>query len=140
MDYSYIIIPIIVAISSQVLKLLTDSIKGNFDLKNLFSAYGGFPSSHTAFAISITTLLGLRLGIDSPVFAAALVFSLIIMRDAVSFRGLLGRQAKLFNQAMSNLANNSQLPKFEERIGHSAFEVFGGVIYGVVVTYLLSIL
>ena len=84
MDYSYIIIPIIVLITSQALKLATDGIKGNFDLRNLFISYGGMPSSHTAFSISITTLIGLRIGFDTSIFAMALVFTLLIMRDAVS--------------------------------------------------------
>ena len=65
MDYSYIIIPIIVGITSQALKLLTDGVKGNFDLKNLFINYGGMPSSHTAFSVSIATPVGLRLGFGS---------------------------------------------------------------------------
>jgi len=103
MDYSYIIIPIIVLITSQVLKLLTDGIKGNFDLKNLFESYGGMPSAHTAFAVSITTLAGLRVGFDAPIFAIALVFTLLIMRDAVAFRGLLGKQAKVFNQLIKTV-------------------------------------
>ena len=61
MDYSYIIIPLIVGITSQVLKLLTDSVRGNFDLKNLLISYGGMPRAHTALATSITTLVGLGL-------------------------------------------------------------------------------
>ncbi|MCX6743202.1 MAG: divergent PAP2 family protein, partial [Candidatus Parcubacteria bacterium] len=98
MDLSYIIIPFIVLITSQVLKLLTDGIKGNFDLKSMLTSYGGMPSSHTSFAISITTLVGLRQGVDSPLFAVALVFTLLVMRDATSFRNLLGRQARIFNK------------------------------------------
>lgn len=140
MDYSYIIIPIIVAISSQVMKLLTDGIKGNFDFKNMFSAYGGFPSSHTAFVVSLTTLIGLNFGASAPIFAISLVFTLVVMRDAVAFRGLLGKQAVLLNQLSAQLSNKSKVPRFKERMGHSAFEVFGGVVYGVVLTYLLTLL
>ncbi len=142
MDLSYIIIPIIVLISSQVLKLLTDGIKGNFDLHNLFASYGGFPSAHTAFAISITTLVGLRHGFDSAIFGVALVFSLLIMRDAVAFRGLLGKQAKIFNQLIKKMpeTDKKNTPLFRERMGHSIFEVTGGMIWGVVLTYFLSLL
>jgi acid phosphatase family membrane protein YuiD len=147
MDYSYIIIPIIVAITSQVLKLLTDGIKGNFSLKNLLQTYGGFPSSHTAFTVSITTLVGLRIGFDAPIFAIALVFTLLIMRDALGFRNLLGKQAKTFNQLLNQLpkeekksALGGNIPNFEERIGHSPIEVLGGVFWGIVLTYFLNLL
>ena len=142
MDYSYIIIPIIVLITSQVLKLLTDGIKGNFDLKNLFESYGGMPSAHTAFAVSITTLAGLRVGFDAPIFAIALVFTLLIMRDAVAFRGLLGKQAKVFNQLIKKIpeAEKKDMPLFRERMGHSLLEVSAGAVWGIVLTYYLSLL
>lgn len=140
MDYSYIIIPITVAISSQVVKLLTDGIRGNFNLKNVFHTYGGFPSSHTAFVVSLTTLIGLNFGASTPIFAIALVFTLVIMRDAVSFRGFLGRQGKLFNQVIDSLPKEKNIPRFQERIGHSLSEVIGGAIYGIVLTYLLNLL
>jgi hypothetical protein len=142
MDFSYIIIPILVLITSQTLKLLTDSIKGNFDLRNLFISYGGFPSSHTAFAISVTTLIGLRLGFDSGIFALALVFTLLTMRDATAFRNLLGKQAKIFNHYINQLSpdDKKNIPKFRERMGHTYLEVAGGAIWGIILTYFLSLL
>lgn len=142
MDYSYIIIPVIVGITSQVLKLLTDSIKGNFDFKNLFSSYGGMPSSHTAFSVSITALVGLRIGFDAPIFAMALVFTLLIMRDAVSFRGFLGKQAAVCNRLIETLpaTDKNKIPRFRERMGHSFLEVIGGAIWGIGLTYFLNLL
>ncbi len=142
MDFSYIIIPIIVIISSQAIKLLTDGIRGNFDLYNLFISYGGFPSAHTAFAVSVTTLAGLRLGFDSAIFGVSLIFTLLIMRDAVAFRGLLGKQAKVFNQLIRRMPNSEKkdMPLFRERMGHSAFEVFGGAVWGIFLTYFLNLL
>lgn len=142
MDYSYIIIPIIVLITSQVLKLATDGIKGNFDLKNLFISYGGMPSAHTAFSISITTLVGLRIGFDAPIFGMALVFTLLIMRDAVAFRNFLGQQAKVCNGLIDKLPNSEKnsIPRLRERMGHSLMEVSGGAIWGIALTYLLNLL
>ncbi|MFA6322341.1 MAG: divergent PAP2 family protein [Candidatus Buchananbacteria bacterium] len=142
MDFSYIIIPIIVLISSQALKLLTDGIKGNFDLKNFFISYGGMPSSHTAFAVSITTLMALRQGLDSPIFGVALIFTLLVMRDATSFRNLLGRQARLLNKYIDSLTakEKTHFTKFQERMGHTYLEVLGGLIWGITLTYYLSLL
>jgi hypothetical protein len=142
MDYSFIIIPIIVGLATQVLKLLTDGIKGNFDFKNIFESYGGMPSAHTAFVVSVTTLVGLRVGFDDPLFAVALVFTVLIMRDAVAFRGLLGKEAKIFNQlaAKLNVDTAASKPLFRERMGHSVPEVIVGLVWGAGLTYLLYLL
>ena len=142
MDYSYIIIPIIVGITSQALKLITDGVKGNLDIKNMFESYGGMPSTHTAFSVSITTLIGLKLGFDTAIFGAALVFTILIMRDASAFRGLLGQQAKVFNLFIDTLPEKEKksVPKFRERMGHSYLEVFAGAVWGIGLTYFLSLL
>ena len=121
MDYSYLIIPIIAVITSQAIKLLTDGIRGNFDLKNMLMTYGGMPSSHTAFAVSISTLVGLRLGFDSAVFAVALIFTLIVVRDAVTFRRILGEQRG-------------------QKLGHSLPEVLAGAVWGIALTYFLNLI
>jgi len=142
MDYTYIIIPIIIAIVSQAIKLATDGIKGNFDLKNFWITYGGMPSTHSALTVSMTTLVGLRIGFDSAIFAVALVFSLIIMRDAVTFRNLLGKQAELLNQIAGKLTNKEiNCPiHWRERMGHSLPEVLVGAGLGAVLTMILSLL
>jgi len=142
MDLSFVIIPLIVLITSQALKLLTDGIKGNFDLKNMLISYGGMPSSHTSFSVSIATLVGLRQGVDSALFAVALVFTLLVIRDATSFRNLLGRQAHIFNKYIDSLPKKDKagLKRFREKMGHTYMEVLGGLIWGVVLTFYLSLL
>jgi acid phosphatase family membrane protein YuiD len=142
MDYSYIIIPVIVLITSQALKLATDSIRGNFDIKNIFISYGGMPSSHTALSVSIATLVGLRLGFDSATFGVALIFAMLVVRDATTFRRLLGQQAKTFNYFIDKLAKDEKekIPRFRERMGHSLLEVSAGGVWGIVLTYFLNLL
>ncbi|OGY47850.1 MAG: hypothetical protein A3J62_01470 [Candidatus Buchananbacteria bacterium RIFCSPHIGHO2_02_FULL_38_8] len=142
MDYSYIIIPIIVLITSQALKLATDGIRGNFDLQHLFISYGGFPSAHTAFSVSITTLVGLRFGIDAPLFAITLVFTLLVMRDAVAFRNIMGKQARVCNSLRETLpeSKKNNIPRLRERMGHSLLEVSAGAVWGIAITYFLNLL
>ena len=142
MDYAYIIIPLIVLIASQAVKLLTDGIKGNFDIRNLATFYGGMPSSHTAFAVSIATLVGLRTGFESAVFGLAMVFTLLIMRDAVALRNVIGQHAKMFNRFRGLIPSNQRqdLPILREQMGHSIYEVLAGLIFGAALTYLLTLL
>lgn len=137
MNYAFLIIPLLVVIGSQAIKLATDGIRGNFDLKNFFITYGGMPSSHTALAVSITTLVGLREGFESALFAVALVFTLLVMRDAMTVRMVLGKQGRALNQL---LAQQPAAARFSERLGHSALEVAAGAVWAVAVTYFLNLL
>jgi len=121
MNYAYLIIPLIVAISSQAIKLATDGIKGNFSFKNFFITYGGMPSTHSALTASITTLLGLKIGFASPIFAVSLVFTIIVMRDAVTFRKILGEQ-------------------LNRQLGHTTPQVLAGGAWGIIITYLLTLI
>lgn len=142
MQYQYIIIPLIVAVLTQIIKLSIDKIKGNLNLKNIFLSYGGMPSAHTALAVSITTLAGITEGVDSLSFSIAFIFTMIIMRDAVTFRNILGNQGRLLNQLIHKMPDKEQkkLPHFMERVGHSISEVVAGAIWGTGSTYILYLL
>jgi len=139
MEYKLIIIPLIIVIVTQILKLSIDKIKGNMNLKNIFISYGGMPSAHTAFACSITTLAGLHAGLNSIEFALAAVFTVLIMRDAVTFRNFLGQQGALLNTLVMklNMKDQKNTPVFMERVGHSISEVAAGAIWGITSSYIL---
>lgn len=142
MTYELIVIPLIVLVLTQIIKLSIDKIKGNLNLKNIFMSYGGMPSAHTALAVSVVTIVGIYEGLDSPLFAVAAVFTLIIMRDAVTFRHILGQQGKLFNYLVHKLPlpDQKKMPHFMERVGHSVNEVAVGAIWGAVATWILDYL
>lgn len=135
-----LIIPLIVAVLAQVVKLSVDKIKGNLNLKNIWLSYGGMPSAHTSFAVAAATMAGLTDGFSSPLFAVAVAFTLIIMRDAVTFRNYLGKQGRLLNHLMERLLPGEQktLPHFPERVGHTIGEVFAGAAFGILLTLLLN--
>lgn len=140
LDYAPLLIPLIVGMAAQVVKLAVDKIKGNLNLKNMWLSYGGLPSAHTAFAVSATTMAGATQGWYSPLFAVALTFTLIIMRDAVTFRNYLGHQGKLLNQLMERLPPEERktIPHFQERVGHTIGEVAAGAVFGIILTLALD--
>lgn len=131
-----ILIPIIVGISSQVLKLATDSIKGNLNVKTLFITYGGFPSVHTAFIVSAATIAGKIEGTNSPLFALSAVVSVLIIRDAIGLRKMVEDHSTYINRIASKLKGNN-LPKLPKSAGHTITEILGGIIYGIAATLLL---
>jgi len=139
MAYQFILIPALVVIITQIVKLSIDKIRGNMTVQNIFISYGGMPSAHTAFAVSITTLLAFEFGLASPLFAASAVFTIIIMRDATTFRNILGKQGRAFNEIRAALPKDKQknYPRFSERVGHSVSEVAVGAVFGAALSILL---
>lgn len=137
-NHYFVLVPLLITALTQILKLSIDKIHGNVNLKNIWISYGGMPSAHTAFAVSVTTLIGIQEGTTSPLFAVAFIFTILIMRDAISFRNIIGMQGKTLNTLMKTLSNNEQkkLPHFSERLGHSVTEVVVGALFGVAMTSL----
>jgi acid phosphatase family membrane protein YuiD len=89
---------------------------------------GGMPSVHTAPVVSLTTTIGLLDGVQSPIFAIAAVFSIVVMTDAVKTRRAVGEQGK----ALQKLLPKSQKQPYSA-IGHRPIEVFVGGIIGLAV-------
>ena len=131
MPYELIIIPLIAGLITQGLKLATDKIKGNFDLKNLLSDYGGMPSSHTAFVISLLTITGLKEGIRSTYFAIVFMIAFIVIRDAVGLRRQIGQQGQAINQIIQK--NSLKLSPMADKVGHRWLEVFIGGLLGLAI-------
>lgn len=62
---------------------------------------GGMPSSHSSFVSCMSTMIGLKYGFSSDLFAIATVVSLIIMYDASGVRQAVGKQATILNRSES---------------------------------------
>lgn len=135
MEYKYIIVPILVWFFIQLFKFLYDLIttkKINF--KRLLQA-GGMPSSHSGVVVSLTTMIGKSAGINSPLFAVSVIFSLVVMYDATGVRRAAGKQAKLLNKIVETpgLTGVQVQERLVEVLGHSPKEVFVGALIGLIV-------
>jgi hypothetical protein len=93
---------------------------------------GGMPSAHTAFVSALATTVSFKEGWDSPIFALAVVFSLVVMYDATGIRQAAGKQAAILNRIVDDLYHDVPLkPQYlRELLGHTPFEVFVGAILG----------
>ncbi|MCS6770513.1 MAG: divergent PAP2 family protein [Kiritimatiellae bacterium] len=109
-----------------------------FDFR-YFVSTGGMPSAHSAFACALATSAGLHSGFDSPVFAIAAGFAIIVMFDAQSVRRAAGLQARLLNQIVEELFKEHHLSgqKLAELLGHTRLEVFFGMLLGIAVAVAL---
>lgn len=142
--YKYITIPLITLILCQIIKFGIESIKSK-KLKwgRLFNGSGGMPSSHTSFSTSITMLMGLNFGFDSPFFALPLVFTLIVAYDAMGLRMQSGKQAEAINLIVDELFSNDikvNFGKLKEELGHKPLEVVGGIMLGIISALFFNII
>lgn len=98
-----------------------------------FVGTGGMPSSHAAGASCLATAMGLRYGFDSPYFALAASFAIVVMFDAQGVRRATGRQARMLNRIMDDIywQGKIQEGRLRELIGHTPIEVIVGFLLGV---------
>lgn len=120
------VIPLIVGLSSELLKICTEGIERGAWHEGLFRP-GGMPSSHSAFVTSLLIVVSVKSGLDSVPFAISFVFACIVWYDALSARKAIGEQAKILNRLQ-------QWEHLSERLGHSFLEVVGGIIFGACIT------
>ena len=93
--------------------------------------YGGLPSNHSAIVSSVATLIALKEGIGHPAFGVALALAFIVVLDANSLRGQVGKHAV----ALNRLAASSETPRLRERIGHTIIEIAAGILTGAAVAF-----
>ncbi len=134
------LIPLTIGFSIQVLKVIIDfSIEKKLHINYLRRAWG-FPSVHSGISSSLVTVIGLLEGVSSPEFAIAFVFSVLFWYDAINVRYEAGKHAKYINYISNEL--NAVLglehePSLKERLGHTFYEVVGGIIIGFLLTIAL---
>ena len=87
----YIVVPMLLWFGIQVFKVIYDLITTKkFNFKRIMGA-GGMPSSHSAVVVGLATLIGKYEGVNTPIFAVALIFSFIVMYDAAGVRRKVSR-------------------------------------------------
>lgn len=135
----YIYVPVILWFGIQLFKLIYDLVTTKqFNFKRIMGA-GGMPSSHSAVVTSLATLIGKEVGLNSPLFAVALIFAFVVMYDACGVRRAAGKQAKVLNEIVNTpgLTNVEVQEKLQEALGHTPVQVFVGAIIGVVAGIIL---
>ena len=132
--------PIIVAgvtawFNAQVLKtIIYWVVNKKFDIWRLFGD-GGMPSGHSATVTSIALISALIYGTGSFQFAISTMLAVIVCHDAMGVRQETGKQAKVLNEIMKSfdILLKDALPevKLKEFVGHTPFQVFTGIIIGI---------
>lgn len=137
-EYKFFLIPLLVLLINQIIKLVIYARKGQFNWSKIF-AYGGMPSSHTALAVSLLMVMAYFEGLSSPEFAITLIVAIVIIKDASGIRMKLARQSIILNDLIKNLPDREEykFPVLNERFGHTIMEVVVGALLSIVTTWLI---
>ena len=133
MEIIYLITPVLTWMVVGPIKFLISSVRYRrwaFDLVG----NGGFPSNHSAVVSSMATLIALREGMDNPAFGVAVTLAFIVMIDANSLRQHVGRHAVTLNRLNEGKQDYVIL---RERMGHTRFEIAGGILTGIGMGFLI---
>ena len=124
-----VFIPVCTGIVVQAFKLGITLIRHKFRVSwKDITQFGGFPSAHTAFVTSLTYTVYVFEGASSLLFALSFVFSLLFLFDAMRVRYEAGRHAQELNRMLGE-------KKYIERLGHTPFQVFAGIVFGIAISF-----
>ena len=135
----YLILPIVAALIAQTAKFFIKSNHEKLSAK-ILTSYSGMPSGHAALVTALVTIIGLKNGIWSPLFAISLVFAIIVIRDAVGIRRYLGEHGRILNILVKDLKEepdkplDQAYPHLLEKIGHTPAQAAVGVLIGFLVS------
>ncbi len=120
---------------AQTIKLSVALVRTHrVDFRYLASA-GGMPSAHSALVTALATAVGRQQGIDSAIFAVAVLFASVVMYDAAGVRQAVSVQARILNRMLDEIFTQHAFSekRLFELLGHTRLEVFVGSVLGVAV-------
>lgn len=129
MELYYFFCPLLSWVISGLIKLCINSFCFGYRKAFKLIGYGGFPSTHSSIISSAFFLTLMVEGVDSISTLIALSVLIIVALDAKSLRGQMGLHAKHINFL---LKNNKKFIPLRERMGHSIFQIIGGMVVGLV--------
>lgn len=127
---------------AQVLKLMIEFAKNRKINFRVLVTTGGMPSAHSALVAALATGVGQTAGWDSPEFAIALVFALIVMYDAAGVRQAAGKQARILNQIIDEFFQEDDgfnEDRLKEFLGHTPMQVVVGSALGIAISWLAAL-
>lgn len=144
MSFPLFLIPILAGLVAQALKPIFSRDRRDEQAQTLDPRprYGGMPSAHVAFAMSLVLVAAMKEGPSSAMFAIASAILILVLDDALRLRIFLGRYGIALRRLLERAPPEAtkDLPPIEWRMGHTFPEVLGGVVVGFVVTLVLILL
>lgn len=127
----YIVIPILTGIVIQCIKFIIETIKTKkINISRLFDGMGGMPSTHSGITASLSTIIYLNYGIESPLTSIVIIFSLLVIYDSMGIRYESSKHANILNKITNSNLN--------DKLGHKPIETLLGVLLGIAFTVIIN--
>lgn len=127
---------------AQVIKTAIDAYFNKGINWERMTGSGGMPSSHSSTVVSLAIATGISYGVDSTLFAIALIFAIVVMYDATGVRRETGKQAVILNRLLLDNPFSRTGKEFEKKlkeyVGHSPFQVLMGAILGILIAVIMA--
>lgn len=145
LQWNYVLTTAVLAsLTAQLCKVFINLfIFRRFIAERMWGA-GGMPSAHSATVCAMVVATGRCCGVHSTEFALSAVLAIIVMYDAMGVRYETGEQAKILNQMIDEVLDQSVelMPflrdkKLKEMVGHTPVEVVSGIVLGVLLGFLM---
>lgn len=139
LDNSVLLVALGACLIAQASKLVIELFKNRKVNLRVLVTTGGMPSSHSALVTALATGVGQTTGWESPEFAIATIFAIIVMYDAAGVRQAAGKQARILNQMIDELfTENHEFneDRLKELLGHTPVQVIVGSVLGVTISWL----
>ena len=94
---------------AQVAKTIISSLHGKRLMLKETLTSGGMPSTHSATVVALATVVGLKNGFGSAIFAVAFFFALIVCYDALKVRRAVGEQGAAINRLIQIVKRDARL-------------------------------
>lgn len=132
---------IISSLLAQILKLPLEYLRTKqWDWSLLFGT-GGMPSSHSAVVTAAAAGVGHYAGFDTPLFGLAFAVATVVVYDATNIRRQAGFHAQQINRIITEIFEGKTKPveefdELREVLGHSPVEALGGIVLGILVSFI----
>ena len=127
---------------AQVLKTAIDAYFNKGINWERMTGSGGMPSSHSSTVVSLAVAIGVSYGVDSTLFALALIFAIVVMYDATGVRRETGKQAVILNRLLLDnpfsWTGEEIDKKLKECVGHTPLQVLMGAILGMLIALIMG--
>ena len=136
-----LVVPLYAWAVAQLLKVFTRLAREKrLDLRYLVKS-GGMPSAHSAMVSALATAAAGIHGLDSVAVGIAAILAFIVIYDAAGVRQSVGHHSVVLNRLIREFRFNRPISEWEhdlrELMGHTTFQVFAGVILGIIVALVL---
>lgn len=132
---------IVASLLAQILKLPLEYLRTKKWDWSLIFGTGGMPSSHSAVVTAAAAGVGHYVGFDTPLFGLAFAIATVVIYDATNIRRQAGFHAQQINRIIEEIFAGKVKPvdefnELREVLGHSPGEAVGGIILGIIISWI----